>query len=129
MDDPLDFEALTTQDDTNWDEDDYGALNYDDWELDDNEVKTLMIEWRRNVLDPVLHTYEQRQLPWCSDMPLAQEIYDSSEHDTDEDHKLPEEFDDRKESDISDIDEDAPKKPKEKDKKMKEGKNTIRTRA
>ena len=49
--------------------------------MDDNEVNTLIIEWKRNVLD------------LGPDMPLAQETYDLSEHDTDEEPKLPEVFD------------------------------------
>eukprot|EP00483_Globobulimina_turgida_P001020 UN01022 len=86
LDNPTDFEALITQDDIDFSSTDYGLLDYEQWELDDNEVKRLMSEWRRNVLDPVMFTYQDRMLPWCPNVPIAFEIYDSFDDD-DEDEE------------------------------------------
>ncbi len=67
-----------------------------------------MNQWRRNVLDPVMATYQDNMLPWCPDVPIAVEIYDSFGDSDDEqlDDDVPisqheqEEFDEEEKQDM-----------------------------
>merc|ERR1712129_258110 len=82
------FEGLMSVDEMDWTSEDFGGLNMDEWELDEAEVKRLITEWRRNVLDPVMSAYLQRKLPWTPDMPEAIEIDDwHREEEEDEDEE------------------------------------------
>ena len=128
------YEELVTADEMDWTSKNFGGLRYEDWELDHAEVKRLVGEWRRNVLDPVMAAYMQRKLPWCPDMPEAIEIYDpdlddnkgdadgdgESERDREHEHEEEEEEEEDDESG-----EERAGKKKQKQKKAKKKKKQV----
>merc|ERR1712228_300440 len=118
LDNPDDFEALITADDVNWSETDYGTLNPDEWELDDDEVKRLMNEWQRSILDPVMNAYTNRKMPFAPEMPVVMEIYDDFSDSDKEKEEIDKEHDDIDEEKEEEIIETKPKKIK-KQKKTK----------
>eukprot|EP01083_Nonionella_stella_P063046 163873_1 len=125
LDNPEEFESLITQDEMDWNDTDYGALDFDEWDLDDNEVQRLINEWRRNVLDPVMATYMDRTLPWCPPVPTAVEFddYEADSEEAEDEKEDGEEEGHSEEEKTDTIDTDKKKKKsKKEDKKIKKEK-------